>query len=136
MKLRIKRSIDIVNPFSPRRDSWAVPEQERVYYVISYYIEFSPEELETIKKYHLEEHPIMYGADGKPLLRVKDYLECQRVPQTLTARPCPRIWQRGYAVGCGGPGQVSRAKRRCMTELSASVPESLANPYPHLADSV
>jgi hypothetical protein len=60
MKLHIKRSIDIP--------------QYRVYYVISYYIEFSPEELEIIKKYHLEEHPWAYGADGKPFLRMKYYL--------------------------------------------------------------
>jgi len=59
MKLHIKRSISI---------------QHYVFYVISYYIEFSPEELEIIKKYHLEEHPMAYGADGKPFLRLKYYL--------------------------------------------------------------
>jgi len=64
MKLHIKRSIDIP--------------QYRVYYVISYYIEFSPEELEIIKKYHLEEYPLTYNADGKPSSFVKYYLECTK----------------------------------------------------------
>ena len=77
MKLHIKRSIESVNPPVPLpRDSWAysLPAQQRVYYVTSFYIEFSPEELEIIKKYHLEEYPLAYFPDGKPSWRVKDHL--------------------------------------------------------------